>query len=86
MQCPGPPSQTQGELIGSFRGELDSGELGEIRDTVNRNWSLGSERFKDEIEPKRARPTRSIMLQGNSFGRGKVTRTLFIAILGSGTA
>ena len=33
-----------------FRSELDSGELGEIRDTVNRGWPLGGERFKDEIE------------------------------------
>jgi putative transposase len=52
-----------------FGSELDSSELGEIRDTVNRGWPLGSERFKDEIEraiacagrpPKRDRSTRSI--------------------------
>jgi hypothetical protein len=29
---------------------LDTGELGEIRNTVNRGWPLGGERFKDEIE------------------------------------
>ena len=33
-----------------FRSELDSTELSEIRDTVNRGWPLGGERFKDEIE------------------------------------
>ncbi len=53
-----------------FRSELDSSELGEIRDTINRGWPLGSERFKDEIEralkcaarpPKRGRPARSAM-------------------------
>lgn len=65
-----------------FRSELDSSELGKIRDTVNRGWPLGSERFKDEIEralkcavrpSKRGRPTRSIMLdrtveQSEPFG------------------
>jgi hypothetical protein len=33
-----------------FGSELDAGELGEIRDAVNRGSSLGSERFKNEIE------------------------------------
>jgi hypothetical protein len=33
-----------------FGNEFDSSELGEIRDTVNRGWPLGSERFEDEIE------------------------------------
>jgi putative transposase len=51
-----------------FRSELDPSELTEIRDTVNRGWPLGGERFKDEIEkalkcaarpPKRGRPSRS---------------------------
>jgi putative transposase len=51
-----------------FRSELDSRELDEIRDTINRGWPLGSERFKDEIEqalqraarpPKRGRPVGS---------------------------
>ena len=60
-----------------FRSGLDSSELGEIRNTVNRGWPLGSERFKDEIEralacavrpPKRGRPTRSTMMQGKPFG------------------
>ncbi len=50
-----------------FRSELESKEIGEIRDTVNKGWPLGSERFKDEIEralrraarpPKRGRPTK----------------------------
>jgi len=48
-----------------FRTELDARELAEIRDTANRGWPLGSDRFKDEIEralhcaarpPKRGRP------------------------------
>jgi putative transposase len=48
-----------------FRTELDTRELAEIRDAVNRGWPLGSERFKDEIEqalqcavrpPRRGRP------------------------------
>ena len=60
-----------------FSSELDWSELGVLRDTVNRGWPLGSERFKDEIEralacavrpPKRGRRTRSIMLQGKPFG------------------
>ena len=59
-----------------FGSELDSSELGEIRDTVNRGSPLGSGRFKDEIEralacavrpPKRGRPTRSIMLYAGSL-------------------
>ena len=62
-----------------FRSELDSSELGEIRDTVNRGWPLGGERFKDEIEsalkcatrpPKRVRPARSVLPseRGESLG------------------
>ena len=60
-----------------FRSELDSTELSEIRDTVNRGWPLGGERFKDQIEralacaarpPKRGRPARSVMPQGEPFG------------------
>lgn len=51
-----------------FCSELDSCAMSEIRDTVNRGWPLGSDRFKDDIEhalqraarpPKRGRPTRS---------------------------
>jgi putative transposase len=54
-----------------FRSELDSSELTEIRDTVNRGWPLGTERFKDQIEtalqrvaraPKRGRPARQTSL------------------------
>lgn len=50
-----------------FATELDEKELCEIRDTVNRGWPLGGDRFKDEIEralqcavrpPKRGRPAR----------------------------
>ncbi len=33
-----------------FRAELDARELSEIRDTANRGWPLGSDRFKDGIE------------------------------------
>ena len=62
-----------------FRCELDAKDLGEIRDTVNRGWPLGGERFKDEIEsalkcaarpPKRGRPAQSEMPneQSESFG------------------
>ena len=52
---------------GLFATELDEKELSEIRDTVNRGWPLGSDRFKDEIEralqcaarpPTRGRPSR----------------------------
>lgn len=52
---------------GLFATELDEKESGELRDTVNRGWPLGSDRFKDEIEralqcaarpPKRGRPSR----------------------------
>lgn len=50
-----------------FRTELDSKELAEIRDTVNRGWPLGGNRYKEEIEhalnrvarpPKRGRPVK----------------------------
>ena len=50
-----------------FRTELEARELAEIRDTANRGWPLGGDRFKDEIEralqcaarpPKRGRPSR----------------------------
>ena len=61
-----------------FRTELDSSELTEIRNTVNRGWPLGGERFKDEIEqalkcaarpPRRGRPPRPEMPseQGGHF-------------------
>ncbi|MGQ0749232.1 MAG: transposase [Betaproteobacteria bacterium] len=48
-----------------FHTELDARELAEIRDTVNRGWPLGGDRFKDELEralrcgvrpPRRGRP------------------------------
>jgi len=48
-----------------FRTELDRKELADIRDTANRGWPIGGNRFKDEIErmlgqaarpPKRGRP------------------------------
>jgi putative transposase len=51
-----------------FRTELDSAALAEIRDSTNRGWPLGSERFKDEIArtllratrpPQRGRPPKS---------------------------
>ena len=44
-----------------FRSELDGGAPMEIRDTVNRGWPLGGERFKDKIEralQRAARPPR----------------------------
>lgn len=50
-----------------FRTELDGKELAEIRDTANRGWPLGGNRFKGEIErmlgqavrpPKRGRPVK----------------------------
>jgi len=48
-----------------FATELDGQELAEIRETANRGWPLGGDRFKDEIErsvhcaarpPRRGRP------------------------------
>ena len=51
-----------------FHTQLDTQGLSEFRDTVNRGWPLGSERFKDEIAralrcaarpPKRGRPARA---------------------------
>ena len=66
-------------LFTYFRSELDSNELGEIRDTVNSGWPLGSDRCRDEIEsalkcavrpPKRGQPVRSLMPseQSKPFG------------------
>jgi putative transposase len=54
-----------------FATELDTKELAEIRNTVNRGWPLGNDRFKDEIEralqraarpPKRGRPLKEAAL------------------------
>jgi putative transposase len=59
--------ERQGAYRELFRSELEPKEIGKIRDTVNKGWPLGSERFKDEIEralrraarpPKRGRPTK----------------------------
>ncbi len=64
------PEERQRAYRELFRVELDAKDLGEIRDTVNRGWPLGGERFKDEIEkalkcaarpPKRGRPARPAM-------------------------
>lgn len=64
-----------------FRSEIGMRELGEIRDTVNRGWPMGSERFKDEIErvlacavrpPKRGRPKRATMPITSGSGEGKL--------------
>ena len=53
---------------GLFRSVVDETGFQEIRETVNRGWPLGSERFKDEIEaaleratrpPQRGRPRKS---------------------------
>jgi putative transposase len=61
------PEDRQRAYQDLFRTELASSELGEIRDTANSGWPLGSDRFKDEIEhalkcavrpPKRGRPAR----------------------------
>ena len=49
--------------------DVDTGGLEEIRDTVNKGWPLGSERFKNEVEaalqratrpPKRGRPAKNL--------------------------
>jgi len=49
-----------------FRSELEASELSDIRNSANRGWPLGSERFKDEIKrslksvarpPRRGRPS-----------------------------
>jgi len=64
-----------------FRSEIDSRELGEIRDTVNRGWPMGSERFKDKIEralacsarpPKRGRPTRMTLPKTSELAAEKL--------------
>ena len=69
---------------GLFATELDEKELGELRDTVNRGWPLGSDRFKDEIEralqcaarpPKRGRPSRKSELTLVAKRRQPVYRT-----------
>ena len=69
---------------GLFATELDETELGELRDTVNRGWPLGSDRFKDEIEralqcaarpPKRGRPSRKSELMLVAKQRRPVYRT-----------
>ena len=61
------PEKRQAAYRELFRSELEPKEIGEIRDTVNKGWPLGSERFKDEIEralrraarpPKRGRPAK----------------------------
>lgn len=61
----GTAEQRQQAYRSLFQSELDLRDLTEIRDTVNRGWPLGRERFKDEIEkslkcaarpPKRGRP------------------------------
>jgi putative transposase len=61
------PEERQRHYRESFRNELAEPALQEIRDTVNRGWPLGRERFKDEIAgalqritrpPKRGRPRR----------------------------
>ena len=59
--------ERQGAYRALFRSELEPKQIEEIRDTLNKGWPLGSERFKDEIEralrraarpPKRGRPTK----------------------------
>ncbi len=65
-----------------FGAALESTELHELRDAVNRGWPYGSERFKDEIEcvlvrgarpPKRGRPAR----RTEEDGIGTVNERLF---------
>jgi len=60
-----------------FRAELDGETLEAIRDSANRGWPLGSERFKDDIEralkcparpPKRGRPPRAVPTQQDQQG------------------
>ena len=67
-----------------FTAELDTKALSEIRDTINRGWPLGSDRFKDEIEralqcaarpPKRGRPSRKPALLLVAKQRRSVYRT-----------
>ena len=56
-----------------FGARLESTDLRELRDAVNRGWPYGSERFKDEIEsvlacgarpPKRGLPARRPEVDG----------------------
>ena len=69
---------------GLFSTELDEKELADIRDTVNRGWPLGGDRFKDEIEralqlaarpPKRGRPSRKSDLMSVAKQRRSIYRT-----------
>ncbi len=59
------PQERQRHYRELFQNELGERTLREIRDTVNRGWPLGGERFRDEVErvlqrvarpPKRGRP------------------------------
>jgi len=59
--------ERQGAYRELFRSELQPKQIEEVRNTVNKGWPLGNERFKDEIEralrraarpPKRGRPTK----------------------------
>jgi putative transposase len=60
------PAARQQAYRALFRESLDALRVEEIRETINRGWPLGGERFKDEIEaaakrtarpPRRGRPT-----------------------------
>ena len=61
------PQERQCAYRALFTDALNEDRLSEIRDSVNRGWPLGSDRFKDEIQrsvlrearpPKRGRPPR----------------------------
>ena len=56
-------------LFCQFPVDVNTGGLEEIRDTVNKGWPLGNERFKNEVEaalqraarpPKRGRPAKNL--------------------------
>ena len=49
------PEACQQAYRGLFRGRLAKKDLVEIRDSVNRGWVLGGDRFKQQIEKKTGR-------------------------------
>jgi len=62
-------AERQCAYLNLFGNHVDAGGLKEIRETVNKGWPLGSERFKNEVEvaleraarpPKRGRPAKDL--------------------------
>lgn len=51
-------AERQCAYLNLFSNHVDAGRLKEIRETVNKGWSLGSERFKNEVEAALERAAR----------------------------